>query len=54
MSGSNKGEEGDKQKERIITKCICKVLNGFSFNEVPDAAESMTKDQIEEDNVGQD
>lgn len=22
-NGGNKGDEGDKQKERIITKCIC-------------------------------
>lgn len=51
FSGGNKGEEGDKQKERIITKCICKVLNGFNFDEVPDAVEKLKEIQTEEDNA---
>jgi len=27
--------------EKIITKCICKMLSGFSFEEVPDAVENL-------------
>lgn len=33
------------QKEKIITKVICKILNGFHFEEVPDAIEELIKEQ---------
>jgi len=27
-------------QEKTVTKCICRVLNGFHFEEVPDALEA--------------
>jgi hypothetical protein len=44
FSGGGKGEDGDKETERIITKCICKVLNGFHFENVQDAIEIIKKE----------
>lgn len=35
------------EKEKIITKIICKILNGFSFNEVPDAIVELGSSQLE-------
>ena len=35
------------EKEKIITKVICKILNGFSFNEVPDAIIELGSSQLE-------
>ena len=48
LSGGGKGENGYKETERIITKCICKVLNGFHFEEVPDALDLMPRDKQDE------
>jgi len=45
LSGGSKGEDGYKETERIITKCICKVLNGFHFDEVQDAIEAMEQEK---------
>jgi hypothetical protein len=28
------------EREKLITKCICSVLSGFNFDDVPDAVES--------------
>lgn len=39
--------EPELEKEKIITKSICKVLEGFNFKEVPDAIEKL----IEENKV---
>jgi hypothetical protein len=33
--------EPELEKEKIITRAICKVLAGFHFSEVPDAVEAM-------------
>jgi len=45
---STRGEP-ELEKEKIITKALCRVLAGFKFDEVPDAIESLTmkrKDQM--------
>ena len=36
---SNEIEEGKKEQAKTITKCICKMIEGFSFQGVPDAVE---------------
>lgn len=35
--------EPELEKEKIITRSICKVLAGFHFGEVPDAVDEMMK-----------
>lgn len=49
LSGGNKGEDGEQETERIVTKCICKVLNGFHFEEVPDAIEKLENARTSQD-----
>jgi|LauGreDrversion4_2_1035121.scaffolds.fasta_scaffold14498_3 hypothetical protein len=38
MSNDYQDEDLSLQ-EKTVTKCICRVLNGFHFEEVPDALE---------------
>ena len=33
------------QKEKVTTKVICKILNGFHFSEVPDAIDTLIKEK---------
>ncbi|CDW84473.1 small subunit processome component 20 homolog [Stylonychia lemnae] len=60
LSGGNKGEDGEKQKERVITKCICQVLNGFklsqenTIDEEYDAVKTLKKQQQSEDDQNYD
>lgn len=35
------------QKEKLVTKVICKILNGFSFQAVPDAIDALIKQDDE-------
>jgi hypothetical protein len=36
-AGAVSAGEGDSEQEKVVVKAICQVLNGFHFNEVPDA-----------------
>ncbi len=34
-------EKNDQTAEKVVTKCLCKVLDGFDFPEVPDAVAAL-------------
>ena len=34
-------DKTDQSSEKIVTKCLCKLLDGFDFPEVPDAVASL-------------
>lgn len=36
-------QKEDSQNEKVITKCLCKVLEGFNFPQVPDAVALLQK-----------
>ena len=42
-SNSVAAQKQDSLNEKVICKCLCKVLDGFNFAEVPDAVELLKK-----------
>jgi len=34
-------DKRDQNAEKVVTKCLCKVLDGFDFPEVPDAVSAL-------------
>jgi hypothetical protein len=41
--------EPELQKEKIITKAICKILEGFHFEELEDVIEVMAAKQVDQE-----
>lgn len=48
-SKSAAGEDPHLQKEKLLTKSICRLLLGFNFPDIPDAIETLKQKQAEKD-----
>lgn len=50
LSNGVAAQKEDSQNEKVVTKCLCKVLEGFNFPQVPDAVALLQKTAEEQVN----
>ena len=48
----NAVDEGTQEQEKTVTKCLCRVLNGFHFEQVQDSLELFLKEDSNDPMTG--